>query len=221
MADIVIFGTGYSADVARVYLQRYSNHRIVGFTVDRQYATTDRFHDVPLVAWDCLEGVFPPDQVELLGPISYSRMNQFRCERYREGKARNYRFASFIHPQSNLETEEIGAHCFILERNIIEPFVKIGENVVMWGGGHVGHNAVIGDHSFLSGDVGLGARARIGQRCFLAARAAVRVDVTVGDDCLLGFGVTVQTDVADGSVVVRSEQNRIVRAPSSRISRLL
>jgi UDP-3-O-[3-hydroxymyristoyl] glucosamine N-acyltransferase len=91
----------------------------------------------------------------------------------------------------------------------------------MWGGGHVGHNAVIEDNSFLSGDVGLGARARIGQRCFLAARVAVRVDVTVGDDCLLGFGVTVETDVADGSVVVRSEQNRISRAPSSRVSRLL
>ena len=113
MANIVIFGTGYSADVARVYLQRYSNHQIVGFTVDRQYATTQRFHDLPVVAWDSLEGVFPPDQVELLGPISYSRMNQFRRERYREGKARNYRFASFIHPQSNVETEEIGAHCFI------------------------------------------------------------------------------------------------------------
>jgi hypothetical protein len=45
--------------------------------------------------------------------------------------------------------------------------------------------------------------------------------VTVGNDCLLGFGVTVQTDIADGSVVVRGDHNRVVRAPSSRVSRLL
>jgi UDP-3-O-[3-hydroxymyristoyl] glucosamine N-acyltransferase len=221
MADLVIFGTGYSAEVAKVYLERYSRHRIVGFTVDAPYTTSGSFHGIPIVAWDRLEQVFPPGQVELLGPISYHRMNEFRRDRFREGKARNYRFASFIHPESNINTQDIGEHCFFLERNIVEPFAKIGDNVVMWGGCHIGHHVVIGDDCFLSGDVTLGARTRIGERCFLAARSAVAVDITIGDTCILGFGVAVQQDLASGSVVANNTPNRIVRAPSSRVWRLL
>jgi sugar O-acyltransferase (sialic acid O-acetyltransferase NeuD family) len=221
MADLVIFGTGHSAEVVRIYLGRYSTHRIVGFTVDAPYATADRFHDLPVVPWDRLEEFFPPDQVELLGPISYAGMNELRRDRYREGTARHYRFASFVHPDTHIHADHVGGHCFILEKTIVEPFVRIGDNAVIWGGCHIGHNTVIGDDCFLSGDVLLGARVRIGNRCFLAARAAVRGDVTIGDACLLGFGVTVQRDLVPGSVVVDGTQNRISRAPSSRVSRLL
>src|SRR5439155_1817769 len=134
MADIVFFGTGHSAEVAKVYIESHSEHRIVGFTVDAQYATAATFHDLPLVPCQRLEEFFPPDQVELLGPISYARMNEFRRDRYLEGKARNYRFASFIHPDCHIYTKDIGEHCFILEANIIEPFARIGDNVVIWSG---------------------------------------------------------------------------------------
>jgi sugar O-acyltransferase (sialic acid O-acetyltransferase NeuD family) len=220
MADLVIFGTGHSAKVAKIHIEAHSAHRIVGFTVDAPYVTADRFYDLPVVAWDCLEQVFPPDRVELLGPISYARMNEFRRDRYREGKARNYRFASFIHPSCLVSTDDIGEHSFILERTIVEPFVKIGDNVVIWGGCHIGHDAVIGDDCFLSGDVLLGARTQIGDRCFLSARAAVQGDRTVGEACLIGFGAVVRRNLAPGSVV-SAAPNRITPAPSSRVKRLL
>jgi sugar O-acyltransferase (sialic acid O-acetyltransferase NeuD family) len=217
MADIVIFGAGHAAAVAKVYIEGCGQHRIVGFTVDPEYATADCFGDLPLVPWDRLEESFPPGQVELLGPISFARMNEFRRERYREGKARNYRFASFIHPSSHIHTKDIGEHCFILDRTIVEPFVRIGNNVVIWGGCHFGHHSVIGEDCFLSGDVLLGARTRIGERCFLGARVAVRGDIALGAACLVGFGAVVQKDLAPGAVVVSRETNRLAKFPSSRM----
>jgi sugar O-acyltransferase (sialic acid O-acetyltransferase NeuD family) len=221
MADIVVFGAGQIAEVAKVYIDAHSDDRIVGFTVDRQYAKADRFHDLPLVAWEDLENFFPPDQVKLLGPLSYRRMNEFRRARYLEGKCRGYQFASFIHPNSHVYTTEIGENCFILEANVIQPFVKIGNDVIIWSGNHIGHHSAIGDHCFLAGQVGIAGAVRIGQGCFLGGKTGVTQGVTIGDDCFLSFGVIVTKDLAPGSVVVRGSPDPIARFPSSRMRGLL
>src|SRR5260370_28700122 len=102
MSDIVLFGAGPIADVARVYIGTQGPHRIVGFTVDGKFKQADSFAGRPLVAWEELETHFPPDSVELLGPLSFRQLNEFRRDRYHEGKKRNYRFASFIHPACHI-----------------------------------------------------------------------------------------------------------------------
>ena len=45
---------------------------------------------------------------------------------------------------------EIGENCFIFEANVIQPFVRIGDNVVMWSGNHIGHDSTIGSHCFIA-----------------------------------------------------------------------
>ena len=189
MADIVIFGAGQMAEVAKVYMDAHSDDRIVGFTVDAQYAKVDRFHGLPVVPWENLEEFFPPDQVWLLGPLSYRRVNEFRRARYLEGKRRTYRFASFIHPNSHVYTKEIGENCFILEANVIQPFVKIGNNVMLWSNNHIGHHSIIGDHCFLVVGVVIAGGTRIGEGCFLGGKVGITGGLTIGDDCFLSMGV--------------------------------
>jgi len=217
MADIVIFGAGQIAEVAKAYIDAHSDHRIVGFTVDAQFAQSDRFLGLPLVAWERLEEFFPPGQVELLGPLSYRLMNEFRRDRYLEGKARNYQFASYIHPHSHIYTTDIGENCFILEANVIQPFVKIGNDVIIWSGNHIGHHSIIGDHCFITSQVGIAGAARIGERCFLGGKVGIRDGVTVGDACFLGIGVRVMKNLEPGSVVGRSVTDKVMKYSSSRI----
>ena len=217
MADIVIFGAGQIAEVAKVYMDAHSDDRIVGFTVDAQYAKVDRFHGLPVVPWENLEEFFPPDQVCLLGPLSYRRVNEFRRARYLEGKRRNYRFASFIHPNSHVYSKEIGENCFMLEANVIQPFVKIGNNVMLWSNNHIGHHSTIGDHCFLAGRVGIAGDVHIGEGCFLGGKVGISGGLTIGDDCFLSFGVIVTKDLASGSVVLRGARDRVAAFPSSRM----
>lgn len=221
MAEIVIFGTSMAAEVAKVYLEAYTDHRIVGFTVDPAYATLDAFHGLPVVPWDRLEQVFPASKVMLLGPISYRRLNAFRRDRYLEGKARGYRFASFIHPDCHIYTNHIGEHCFILEGNVIEPYAQIGNNVVLWGGNHIAHHCVVGDHCFLSSQVGIAGATRIGERCFLGGKVGITEGLTIGEGCLLSAAVVVTEDVPPNSVVVRASRDRIVPLSGSRVRGLL
>jgi sugar O-acyltransferase (sialic acid O-acetyltransferase NeuD family) len=221
MADIVIFGASMSAQVARAYLERDSDHRVVGFAVDTAYATSNEFDGLPLVSWERLEQTFPPTRVQLLGPISYRRLNEFRRDRYLEGKARGYRFASFIHSSCLIDAKRIGEHCFILARTLIEPYVTIGDNVVIWGGSHIAHHCALGDHCFISGKVGISGATRLGERCFVGGGAIVSEGLTIGDGCLLSFGAVVTKSIPAGSIVRRSGKTGIASVPVARIRHLL
>ena len=221
MADIVIFGASMSAEAAKAYLEAHTEHCVVGFTVDAAYARSDQFCGLPLVPWDRLEERFPPDRVELLGPISYRLMNEFRRDRYLEGKARHYRFASFIHPDCRSYATEIGEHCFILGQTVIEPCARIGSNVVIWGGCYVAHHCVIGDHTFMSGLVGIAGGTTIGERCFLGGRATVAEGLTIGAGSLIAIGALVTRDLPTNSVARRARGERITQLPSARMRRLL
>jgi acetyltransferase-like isoleucine patch superfamily enzyme len=201
LADIVVFGAGQIAEVAKVYIDRHGPDRIVGFTVDREYVKEDTFHDLPVVEWERLEARFPPDQVKLLGPLSFRRMNEFRRDRHQEGLSRGYSFTSFIHPDSYIYTDDIGTNCFILENNVIQPFVKIGTGVMMWSGNHIGHHVTIGDYCFLASHVGIAGASVIGERCYLAGKAGIEMGVTIGAGSYLGSATLTRKDLSEGSVV--------------------
>jgi acetyltransferase-like isoleucine patch superfamily enzyme len=222
MADIVIFGTSMAAQVAHNFLGKDSDHRVVGCTVDAAYATSDRFEGLPVVPWERLEEAFPPTQVQLFGPFSHRRLNEFRRDRYLEGKARGYRFASFIHPSCIVYAKEIGEHCFILPGTIIEPYTTIGNNVVIWGGSYISHHCVLGDHCFLSGLTGIGAATRIGERCFVGATVATLPGLTIGDGCFLSAGgAFIDKNIPSGSIVRRASKVSIAPVPAARIRHLL
>lgn len=201
LADIVVFGAGQIAEVAKVYIDRHGPDRIVGFTVDREYVKEDTFHGLPVVEWERLEARFPPDQVKLLGPLSFRRMNEFRRDRHQEGLSRGYSFTSFIHPDSYIYTDDIGTNCFILENNVIQPFVKIGTGVMMWSGNHVGHHVTIGDYCFLASHVGIAGASVIGERCYLAGKAGIEMGVTIGAGSYLGSATLTRKDLPEASVV--------------------
>lgn len=222
MADVVIFGAGMSAQVAHTFLKRDSDHRVVGFTVDAAYAASDRFEELPLVPWERLEQVFPTGKVELLGPFSHRRLNEFRRDRYLEGKARGYRFASFIHPSCIVYATEIGEHCFMLPGTIIEPHVTIGNNVIIWGNSYVSHHCVLGDHCFLSGRAGIGAATRIGERCFFGAMVGTLPGLTIGEGSFISAGAAFLTkNIPPGSIVRRADKVDISPVPAARLRDLL
>lgn len=201
MADIVIFGAGQLADVAKAYLDRFSDDRVVGFTVDAAYLNQQQRHNLPVVAWERLEATFPPDQVLLLGPLSYQRLNRFRRDRHFEAKSRGYRFTSFIHPSAHNMAEAIGQNCFILENCVLQPYSKLGDGVMIWSGTHVGHHSKIGDFSFLSSLVGLASSVTIEPRCMIGGQVGVDNGLTIGAESYLQSRAMIRRDVPPGSVV--------------------
>jgi acetyltransferase-like isoleucine patch superfamily enzyme len=201
MTNIVMFGTGTMAQVVEVYLAAHSDLNIVGYTLNAAYRQADTYNGKPLVDWETLEDHFPPDQVQLFGPMTYQRMNTVRRDRYLEGKARGYGFARFIHPDSHIYTEQIGENCLILENNVIQPFVSIGDNTIIWSGNHIGHHTTIGSHVFISSQVGLSGNVTIGDECYLAGQVGIAHGLTVGRGTALLNAASLFKDLPDYSVI--------------------
>ena len=220
MTDIVIFGTGAMAEVARVYIEAHSDLRIVGYTLDAAFRRADSHAGRPLVDWESLETHFPPGQVQLFGPMSYKRMNTLRRDRFLEGRARGYRFASFIHPASHIYTNRIGENCMILEANVIQPFVTIGDNVIIWSTNHIGHHVTIGDHVFIASQVGIGGNTTIGPECYLGGQVGFAHGLTIGRGSAILNAAWVMKDTAEYAVV-NGEPGVLKPYPSTRLHNLI
>jgi sugar O-acyltransferase (sialic acid O-acetyltransferase NeuD family) len=213
--QVVIFGVGQVADVARAYLEQ-AGHRVAAFTVDEGFGDGEAHAGLPVVPWSALEATFPPASARLFCPISYRQVNALRKAKYLEGRARGYRFLSFVHANCVNNAQSIGENCFILENNVLQPFTRIGDNVVLWSGNHIGHHSVIGDHSFLASHVVVSGGVTIGPRCFLGVNATVGDNLKLGEGVVVGAGALVLKDLPDESVV-GARASEISSVPSSRL----
>ena len=64
-------------------------------------------------------------------------------EKYDDAIRRGYTLISYVSSKATtFPGFTCGDNCFILEDNTIQPFVTIGNNVVMWSGNHIGHHTV-------------------------------------------------------------------------------
>ena len=54
MADVVIFGLGDFARVAKVYLEEDSDHRVVAFAANERYVEQDELEGLPVVPFERL-----------------------------------------------------------------------------------------------------------------------------------------------------------------------
>jgi sugar O-acyltransferase (sialic acid O-acetyltransferase NeuD family) len=210
MADIVIFGAGDIAKLAHHYFTSDSGDRVVGFTVDAEFVTGDSFAALPLVPFSDVEQMFPPSQCRMFVALSYNRMNQLRAAKYAEAKARGYVMASYVSSRCTyLAQEPPGDNAFILEDNTIQPFVRIGSDVTLWSGNHVGHDSVIEDHVFVSSHVVISGHVRIGSHSFLGVNATLRNGISIAPRTLIGAGAVIMDDTTEGGVYVARPAQRL------------
>ena len=201
MAKLIIFGAGDIARLAHFYFKRDSEHEVVAFTVDEKYKQGETFLDLPLIAFENVASDFPPAEFKMFVALSYARMNKIREEKYRLAKEKGYELVSYVSSRCSFLTDyPIGDNCFILEDNTIQPFVKIGNNVTLWSGNHIGHDAVIEDHCFLASHIVVSGYVRIGNNCFIGVNATLRNSITIAPETLIGAGAAIMKDTVPRGV---------------------
>jgi UDP-3-O-[3-hydroxymyristoyl] glucosamine N-acyltransferase len=128
-------------------------------------------------------------------PISFKRMNHLRAEKYDLAKARGYRLISYVSSKATTWPGfACGDNCFIFEDNTIQPFVKIGSDVILWSGNHIGHHTVIHDHVTVTSHVVISGCCTIEPYCFFGVNATVRDEAIVARETLVGAGVIILRD---------------------------
>lgn len=190
MAKVIIFGLLDTAELAHYYLENDSEHEVVAFTVSKEYIDKNEFKGLPIVPFEDIETIYPPDQYHLFAPMTAKQMNQLREKIYLEGKSKGYKYISYISSKATVFDNEIGENCFILEDNTIQPFTKIGNNVVLWSGNHIGHHGEIKDHVFFTSHVVMSGHCIIESYCFFGVNATIRDYTHLAKGTLLAMGAS-------------------------------
>lgn len=201
MSKIVIIGTGETGEIAYQYFTYDSEHEVVGFSVERAYLKGETLQGLPVVPLEELEQHFPPGECLAFVAVSSTKLNRVRTRLYRLVKERGYRLASYVSSRAFVwRNAEIGENCFIFENNTIQPFVKIGDNCVLWSGNHIGHNTVIRDNCFIASQVVISGFCEIGENCFLGVNSTVINNISIGRDCFIGAAALIQKNCEEGGV---------------------
>ncbi len=207
-STVVIFGTGGFARALHFYLERDSEHEVVAHTATRENVTESTFSGVPLVPFDEVTDAFPPSQCGMFVAVGYRRVNRLRASYYHQAKALGYELISYVSSKADHWGDTaIGDNCCVLEGTIIEPFVTIGNDTILWSSSHVCHDSQVGDHCFMASQSLAAGFSRIGSYCFLGLNATVREGITLGEGCVIGTGATIDRETKPGEVYLgpRSE----------------
>jgi sugar O-acyltransferase (sialic acid O-acetyltransferase NeuD family) len=220
MQEIVIFGTGEIAELADFYFSRDSKLKVAGFTVDQAYLKNTEFRGRPVVPFERVRESFPPQKYGLFVALSYSGINELRAAKVTAARAAGYQIVSYVSSRATILPElQIKENCFILEDNTVQPFAKIGSNVTLWSGNHIGHHSVIEDDVFIASHVVVSGGVRIGQGSFIGVNATFRDHVSIGKKCVIGAGALVLEDQPDLSVIAPRATERSP-VPSTRLRRI-
>jgi len=205
MKKVIIFGLEDFAELAHYYLTNDTEHEVVAFTVNQRYLPeTKTFKGLPIVAFDDIEQHFKPEEYSMFAPMSPAQMNKIRENIYLECKRKGYEFISYISTKATVLTKDIGDNCFILEDNTIQPFVKIGNNVIMWSGNHIGHHSTIEDNVMFTSHVVLSGHCTVKKYSVLGVNSTVRDGVVISEGTFVGMAASITKDTDAWMIYVGS-----------------
>jgi hypothetical protein len=69
---LILFGLEDFADIAFEYFTHDSDYEVVGFTVDRKFLSLDCKFGLPVVAFEDVTDIFPPQECELFAAVVYA-----------------------------------------------------------------------------------------------------------------------------------------------------
>lgn len=217
MKKVLVFGAGAFAQVARCYMTRDGGHDVVAFTVDPEHVGEGECDGLPVVPFDQVERTHPPGDFAIFIAVGFRKVNRARAEVFQRCKDKGYELISYVNSKAVIwDAPRVGENCFILENNVIQPFVSIGDDVVLWSGNHVGHHVTIGDHCFISSHVVLSGGVKVGDHSFLGVNATVRDHVTIGPSNVIGAGALILEDTPEGAVYAPKGTERSA-VPSHRL----
>jgi len=82
----VLFGTGSIAEVIYYYLTHDSDYEVEAFTSSRDHIEQPTLLNLPVVPFEDVEAIYPPDAYDMFIAIAYGNMNKTRTKFYQESK---------------------------------------------------------------------------------------------------------------------------------------
>jgi sugar O-acyltransferase (sialic acid O-acetyltransferase NeuD family) len=198
---LVIVGSGEFGRIAFEYFTYDSEYKVVAFSVERDFLEESEIEGRPVVPFEELAQRFDPKDHDVYVAVTYTQLNRVRTRLFKTVKTLGYQCATYVSSRAFVwRNVELGENVFIFENNVVQPFCKIEDNVVLWSGNHIGHRSVVEENCYLSSHVVVSGYCRIGNSSFVGVNATFADNVTIGPDCLIGMASTVNRDLEGGKI---------------------
>lgn len=199
MKKLVIFGNGIMAKIAHFYFCRDSQYEVVAFTVDKIYNSIDKFCTLQVVNFEEVESIYPPEHYEMFIAIGPSKMNSIRELKFIEAKKKGYVLATYISPHAICDSK-VGENTFVCDMAIINPFVIVGHNILIWEYVRLGNDCIVGDHCYFSPRASISTLAEIEDNVILGTGSVVKTGVKVAKKSLVGATCYISSNTKENGV---------------------
>ena len=201
--QLVIIGDGLMAEIAYEYFTHDSDYDIVAFAVETSHLSKTEFHGLPVIPFENIETLYPPSQYQVFVALVYNQLNRLRTRLYHAVKGMGYTCSNYISSRAFVwKNVEIGENVFIFEDNTVQPFVKLGNNIILWSGNHIGHHTKIDDHNFISSHVVLSGNMHLKESCFIGVNACFANDLVIEKDGFFAIGSVITRNTEPGAFYV-------------------
>lgn len=196
--EVVIFGIGRHAQLLYYLFKHDSAYQPIAYCYDDTAGvlSSDIKEDVPI--WTIPQFLDYSSNHQVFVHVAIGD-NKLREKYFNFFKEKGIAFVSYISSYARYWNNlVIGENCFLSQGANLQPFVKIGDNVIIMGAS-IGHHTVIGSHCLLSNPV-LGGSVNVGQRTFIGMNAIIREKVNIGNSNIIGAGTVILKDTKDNEV---------------------
>lgn len=201
---LVIIGAGEFAKIAYEYFTYDSSFEVVAFAVEKEFCDSSEINGIPLISIEDLYQQYSSNDCFVYVAITYTKLNQVRERIYLTLKGKGYKFATYISSRAFVwHNAVVGENTFIFENNTIQPFCKIGNNVVLWSGNHIGHRTLINDHCYLSSHIVVSGFCEIGERCFIGVNSSFADSVKIADDIFVSMGSGITRSFESSNIILK------------------
>ncbi len=221
MEKVIIFGASAGTHLLYSLLTSDSPYRVLGFTVDRAYLKEQDFCGLPVVPFEEVETIYPPNEYRMLVAVLGNRVNKTRAEKYLEAKAKGYQFISYVSSKATTWPDLVmGENCFISDFVVCRPSLVLGDNVMVMTGALLGLDTVLKDHCYIAARATLLGENTVEPYSFIGANSTVLEGVTVARECVIGAGAVIHEDTQEKGVY-RVTPPTLMPLPSDKLERIL
>lgn len=214
---MAIFGAALFAEVVSYYFTNEGAREIICYVVDDPSKNPRHLNNIAVIGTDEFFQDHSPSSCDVFVAIGYTQMNRIRQKKCDQLHSHGYRFASFVSKHAVVPIDfVIEPNVFIFENNVIQPFVTVGKNSILWSGNHVGHHSTIGENCFISSHCVISSGVAVGDNCFLGVNSTLRDNIIVASHSLIGAGALVLKDIPKEGVCVQ-HGTPLARISSSRL----
>lgn len=197
MKKVVVYGGSTLTKMLYYDAIGNDNFQISCFAADKDYLNARELLGLPLVSYEEILNLYPPEVYDMLVIFSgYSNMRS-RNDIYLKAKDLGYKLRNYISPKSDISQD-----------------ISMGENNIIMGASHIGFGGTMGNNNLIRQSVYLGHDFKLGDNNVIAPGCNIGGHCEIKSHCYIGIGVTL-TDhlkiaeevlIGAGSVVIRDTE---------------